>query len=280
MHTPVLLQKVVENLEIKPDLLYVDATAGEGGHLQELLQKGGKVLALDADIDQIKKLRAKYGKFILKGRLIVKKANFADLLEVCSKNSFLPVSGVLIDLGLSYDQISQSMRGFSYKKLDEVLDMRIDKSNNLIAADIVNSFTANELYGIFSKFSEDLNSRAIAEDIVRSRSVKKINTVGDLIRIIEKSIGKKDMKTIARIFQALRIETNNEINNLKKVLLDSSEVLSQGGKLLIITFHSVEDRIVKNFVNQSKLFNQQKIIKGSDLLSFERSAKLRVLTKN
>ncbi|MFH1827465.1 MAG: 16S rRNA (cytosine(1402)-N(4))-methyltransferase RsmH [bacterium] len=280
MHTPVLLQKVVENLDIKADLLYVDATAGEGGHLQELLQKAGRVLALDADIEQIKKLRAKYSEFVFKGSLIVEKANFADLLKVCKRNSFLPVNGVLIDLGLSYDQINQSTRGFSYKKLDEVLDMRVDKSKNLIAADVVNSFTADELYGIFSKFSEDLNSRAIAKGIVRSRNIKKINKVGDLTQVIEKSIGKKDMKTIARIFQALRIETNNEINNLKKVLSDSPEVLLKGGKLLIITFHSVEDRIVKNFINQSKTFSQREIIKGSDLVSFERSAKLRVLIKN
>ncbi len=279
MHSPVLLQQVIKNLDIKKEGLYIDATAGEGGHLREILISGGKVLALDIDEEQIAHLKKLFESYIKKGQLILGKSNFADLEKVANQNNFYAVDGILIDLGLSYSQIVGSGKGFSYEKPNEILDMRLDKSIKVNARDIVKSYTEDELYELFAGNSEDINSRSIAQDIVRSRSVKKINIVSDLIDVINKTLNKKDMGTYARIFQALRMGVNNEIENLKSGMIAGSKILRKGGKLLIITFHSIEDRIVKNFVNNTDLFVQMELIKGNQEYRYERSAKLRVLIK-
>ena len=279
MHSPVLLQNVIKSLDVNKKGLYIDATVGEGGHLREILERGGKTLALDIDDEQIAKVKNLFDTYIKKGQLILSHNNFADLEKVARQYNFFPVDGILIDLGLSYRQIIESGRGLSYEKPNEILDMRLDKSIKVNARDIVKSYTEDELYELFAGNSEDINSRSIAENIVRSRSVRKINIVSDLIDVINKALNKKDMGTYARIFQALRMGVNNEIENLKSGMIAGSKILRKRGKLLIITFHSIEDRIVKNFVNNTDLFVQMELIKGNQEYRYERSAKLRVLIK-
>ena len=279
MHSPVLLQNVIKSLDIKAEGLYIDATAGEGGHLKAMLNKNGKVLGIDIDKSQIQALSMQFKEYIEKGQLILEVENFANIANVANKNGFSQIDGILIDLGLSYKQIIESGKGLSYNKPEELLDMRLNLNLKVKASDIVNKFTENELYELFSRNSEDINSRSIAENIVRSRFLKKIMTVGDLIEVINKTLKEKDMRTYARIFQALRMEVNEELNNLKKVLIDGTKLLKKGGKFLVITFHSIEDRVVKQFIKSSDLFSFQALIKGNKLLSYEKSAKLRVFVK-
>src|SRR3989338_358047 len=251
MHNPVLLQEVITGLNIKKNGLYIDATVGEGGHLLEIAKRGGKVLGIDWDENQVQNLS-----HVILGRspstslrinsvttpeslldsgrafaesdsaslarmtsnIVLVQGNFADIEEIAIKNNFFPVDGVLFDLGLSLDQIQKSGRGFSYKNLDEPLDMRIDTTITMTAANLVKSLAQNELYEIFAHFSEEINSLAISQALVRTRSLRPINKVGDLIKIIDQVIGQKNKKTSARIFQALRIAVNNELENLKKGL--------------------------------------------------------------
>lgn len=279
MHSPVLLQNVIKSLDVKADGLYIDATVGEGGHLKEILSKNGKVLGLDIDKDQIQALSDQLKVYIERGQLILEVENFANLANIARKNGFNQIDGILIDLGLSFKQIIESGKGLSYNKLNDLLDMRLNLNLKVKASDIVNKFTENELYELFSRNSEDINSRPIAENIVRSRYIKKIMTVGDLLDVIDKTLNKKDMRTYARIFQSLRMEVNDELNNLKKVLIDGTKLLKKGGKFLVITFHSIEDRVVKQFIKSSDLFSFQELIKGNALLSYEKSAKLRVFIK-
>ena len=279
MHSPVLLQNVIKSLDIKVNGLYIDATVGEGGHLRGILSKNGKVLGLDIDKSQIQALSNQLKDYIERGQLILEAENFANLANIAKKNGFNQIDGILIDLGLSFKQIIDSGKGLSYNKPNDLLDMRLNLNLKVKASDIVNKFTENELYELFSRNSEDINSRAIAENIVRSRNIKKIMTVGDLLDVIDKTLNIKDMRTYARIFQSLRMEVNDELNNLKKVLIDGTKLLKKGGKFLVITFHSIEDRVVKQFIKSSDLFNFQELIKGNALLSYEKSAKLRVFIK-
>lgn len=279
MHSPVLLQNVIKSLDIKTSGLYIDATVGEGGHLKEILNKNGKVLGIDIDKSQIQDLSQRFKEYLDKGQLQLEVENFANISQIANKKGFNQVDGILVDLGLSFKQIIESGKGLSYNKPNELLDMRLDLNLKVRALDIINSFTEDKLYELFSRNSEDINSRAIAENIVRSRNIKKILTVGDLINVINETLGEKDMSTIARIFQSLRMEVNNELDNLKKVLVDGTKLLKKGGKFLVITFHSIEDRVVKQFINSSDLFSFQELIKGNKLLSYEKSAKLRVFIK-
>lgn len=279
MHTPVLLKDVIEVLAVKKGKKYIDATFGEGGHSKEILKLGGKVLGIEWDEE---KLKAESLKLKTYKHLKLVWGNFKDIEKIAKANNFYPVDGVLFDLGLSMEQIENSGRGFSYKKLSEPLDMRISRSLTRKAVDIVNSFSAQELYEIFTKNSEEINSWAIAKIIVRSRTLKKIETVGDLVRVIHLSRlrGKKE-EILKRVFQALRIEVNNEFESLKKGLEGAVKVLDGSGRVVVITFHSLEDRIVKQFVKKNKLkFITQKPIITRSEKRFERSAKIRVFGFN
>src|SRR3989344_7799091 len=237
MHTPVLLSKVTEGLNISQNGLYIDATVGEGGHLWELA-------------------------------------------KIAKSNNFYPVDGVLFDLGLSIDQMQKSARGFSYKNLKEPLDMRISLDLDKSAADIVNNFDQNQIYEILANFSEEINSLAISRAIVRARSLKDVNTVGDLVGIVNRSIGYKDTRVQARVFQALRIAVNNELENLKKGLAQAFTILKDNSRLVAISFHSLEDRIVKQFIKNNAFELKQlnkKVIRSDRGKRFERSAKLRIV---
>jgi len=274
MHNPVLLKEAVDGLQVIKDGRYIDATFGEGGHTVEILKRGGKVLGIDLDERQIFNEREKL-------RLKLVQGNFKDIEEIGRKNNFFPVDGILLDLGLSMNQIENSGRGFSYHRLKEPLDMRIDLSQSVKASDLVNSLSVDELYETLAKYSAELNSRPVAQNIVFVRRLKRIETVGELIKIIDKAIGKSDRRVYQRIFQALRIVVNQELENLKKGLAGASMILKRNGRLVVITFHSLEDRIVKNFIrdNQLKQINKR-VVRGENTIKFERSAKLRIISFN
>ncbi|OGK25188.1 16S rRNA (cytosine(1402)-N(4))-methyltransferase [Candidatus Roizmanbacteria bacterium RIFCSPLOWO2_01_FULL_37_12] len=275
MHTPVLLKEAVEGLSIKKDGLYIDATVGEGGHLIQIAQLGGKVLGIEIDRNQINKLTIDNSKII--------QGNFKDIEKIAIENNFFPVDGILLDLGLSVKQIKNSGRGFSYRNLEEPLDMRLSTTFETTASKVVNSLSQDELYEIFAKYSEDINSLAISKVLVRARTIKPIEKVKDLINIINQVIGETRYstlgdKTYARIFQALRIAVNNEIENLRNALAGSLRILKKTGRVVVISFHSIEDRTVKQFIsnNNLKQFNK-KVIVSKRGLEFERSAKMRII---
>jgi 16S rRNA (cytosine1402-N4)-methyltransferase len=272
MHTPVLLDQVIEALEIRKDGLYIDATFGEGGYTQAILDKGGRVLAIDLDNDQL----ANHELRIMNLKMI--QGNFGEIEQIAKENKFFPVDGVVFDLGLSMNQINQSGRGFSFKKLGEPLDMRMDKNSEITAKYILNHFSEDELFDVFAKNSEEINSEKIAHEIIIKRQFKKLETVGDLIYCIDKAIGEVDNNAYKRIFQALRIQVNNEFENLRNGLKGAMKIIKNDGRVIVVTFHSLEDRLVKKFSKTPgiKLFNKKPITNKRGR-SFEKTAKLRIL---
>lgn len=268
MHTPALLKEAVESLNVIPGNKYIDATFGEGGYSQEILNRGGKVLAIEWDSDQIQNSKLENRNFRLAH------GNFADIETVARKNDFFPVSGVIFDLGLSMGQIESSGRGFSYRKMGEPLDMRIDKvGQEMTAADSIKEKGPSDLYDILAKNSEELKSKAIAEEI---KKTKRLETVGDLITAIDRAVGFKSKSVYARIFQALRMEVNHEQENLKRALVGASRIMMRDGRIVVVSFHSLEDRIVKNFGKKHREL-EKKPYSGKLGRSFERSAKIRTI---
>ena len=273
-HTPVLLQKVIEELGVIPGGKYIDATYGLGGHSKAIVQAGGIVLGIDWDDESINIQRNADHEGIT-----LALGNYADIKEIAQRNAFMPVDGILFDLGLSMWQIRQSQRGFSYEKdqESEPLDMRINEDISQTAAHIVNSYSIDQLYDIFSKYSEEVNSRAIVHAIDQQRRIKHLRTVGDLKRAIQTVT--KSAGTIARIFQALRMEVNEELHNIEKGIMGGYECLKPGGKMIILSFHPTEDRYIKNLIRFNTLTAAKKAIRAKQGKSFERSALLRVITK-
>jgi 16S rRNA (cytosine1402-N4)-methyltransferase len=241
MHTPVLLKESIEALNIQEGGRYIDATYGLGGHSQEIAQAGGLVLGLDWDPENVQK-NIKRG---LPKNVKLIYGNYGNIKDIAQNNNWAPCKGVIFDLGLSMDQIRLSQRGFSYEARAEPLDMRIDTSLEESAADIINSSTREDLYDIFTQNAEEINSRSIAQAIYSTRRMKPVETVGDLLDAISKV--SRNRSTIARIFQALRIEVNNEFENIRQGLQGAYEILEEGGRIVMITFHSSEDRIVKAY---------------------------------
>lgn len=280
MHTPVLLQETIDGLDVGPGKRYIDATYGEGGHTMEILRRGGVVLALDYDEQNVAKHTEVGNEKSEAGKLKLVHGNYADIAEIAKKNNFVPVDGIIFDLGLSMEQIGGSGRGFSYKKREEPLDMRVSLSIRITAADIINSYTEEELYEIFAKSSEELNSRAVARLIGRARRLGQIMTVGELLAAVGNEIkvtGTKE-EVWRRLFQALRIEVNSEFENLKRGLKGAVSIVKPGGRIAVITFHPTEDRIVKSLVrNQALTFLKSKPIVSKRDWKFERSAKLRII---
>jgi len=279
MHTPVLLNQVIEAMEIKKDGLYVDATLGEGGYTKAIIEKGGKVLAIDLDQQQIDLFNVQTLKRLNDIKLV--QGNFGDIEKVTKENNFFPVDGVVFDLGLSMRQISQSGRGFSFKKLFEPLDMRMNSNNEMTAEYLLNHLSESELFDVFAKNSEEINSQKIAREVVIRRQSRRLEKVGDLIGCIDRAIREIDNNAYKRIFQALRIEVNDEFENLKSGLEGAMKIIKKDGKVAVVTFHSIEDRIVKNFSKRIgiKLLNK-KVIMNRRGRSFEKSAKLRLIVKD
>jgi 16S rRNA (cytosine1402-N4)-methyltransferase len=251
-HLPVLYEETLNLLEVRPGASYVDATFGGGGHTRGILDASapdGRVLALDADPDAVRRagtFQLRYG-----DRLVVRHANFADLERVAPDAGFSSVHGVLFDLGLSSFQLDEPDRGFSFRE-DARLDMRFDDAGmGLTAADIVNSWPEDELVRVLFEFGEERHARRIARRIVARRESASIETTGDLAAIVEQAVGGRRGARISpatRTFQALRIAVNDELSALRSGLNGALNLLAAGGRLVVISFHSLEDRIVKQFI--------------------------------
>jgi len=296
MHIPVLLDEVIKYLNPVPGENFIDCTVGEGGHTFAVLQRtkpNGKVLALDLSVEAIEHLdKINSEKQKLKNRLILINGNFKDLKEIVKKCKFYPVNGILLDIGLSNWQIEESKRGFSFKK-DEPLKMNFN-NQGLTAKEIINNSSEKELRDIFSEYGEERYSWKIAKQIIRERKNKSIETTFELKNIIEKIIPHSKTyrgninRVLARIFQSVRIVVNNELENLKQGLEQSLKILESNGRLVVISFHSLEDRIVKNFFKEEKKKNTLKILTKKPITASEeelknnprsRSAKLRAIIK-
>jgi len=272
MHTSVFLQEAVEALNVQPGKKYIDATFGEGGHARLIQAKGGHVLGIDADEVQSSK----------EEELNVVHGNYGDIKKIAEEQSFAPIAGVLFDFGLSMVQLKTGKKGLSYKHDEEPLDMRLGDEGQP-AYEYLNTATYEELADRITRYSEDLSSERIARRIVVYRSKKQIEKVEDLKNIIIEATrmqGRVLEKTYARIFQAVRIIVNDELIQIQKGMEGAYDILEVGGRIVIISFHSVEDRIVKAFV-RSKGLKQQRISvqKSRKLQTFERSATLRVIVK-
>jgi 16S rRNA (cytosine1402-N4)-methyltransferase len=248
-HIPVLAREVIENLAIQPGGRYIDCTLGGGGHSQTILEyssPGGQLMGIDADPEAITRSSqrlAPYGKSVL---LI--NDNFVNLKDICVTHDFYPVHGILFDLGLSTPQLDEEGRGFSFQ-YDAPLDMRFNPAQRVTAADIVNTYSEAELERIIKSFGEEVSARQIARYLVQKRPVA---TTGQLADLVEAAVGGRHGKIhpATRTFQALRIVVNHEIANLESALKQAVTLLGFGGRLAVISYHSLEDRIVKQFMQR------------------------------
>ncbi len=252
-HVPVMLDEVLNLLQPRSGGRYVDATFGGGGHTRALLERsgpGGRVLALDADLEAIARARALADQF--PRRLEIAQGNFRDIEAIARGVHFDEVDGVLMDLGLSSFQLNRADRGFSFQHSGP-LDMRFDTNHGISAAEIVNGWSEEDLARLFFEYGEEQRSRPIARAIVRARSESPIRTTDRLATIIENAVGGRRGRAIhpaTKAFQALRIAVNDELESLRNGLSGSLALLTAGGRLAVISFHSLEDRIVKNFMRQ------------------------------
>ena len=292
MHIPVLQKEVLEYLDPKPNQNFIDCTINGGGHSLALLEKNapkGKILGIDSDSEIVKNLESKISK--LRKRLILICSNFADLKEIVKRNKFQQVSGILFDLGFSSWHIEQSRRGFSFFK-KEPLDMRYDLKTSLTGAKILNYWAEPEIEGILKEYGQEQFAKKIAQEIIKARRFNMIQDTFQLNEIVRKAIPSRYLRQrihfATRTFQALRIAVNNELNNLEKVLPQALEILNTGGRMVIISFHSLEDKIVKNFFkeqaysNSIKILTKKPIIPGLKEIKINprsRSAKLRAVEK-
>ena len=243
-HVPVLLQESIDGLDIKPDGVYVDVTFGGGGHSREILNRlgeNGHLYSFDQDED------AEKNKFDDE-RFTFVRSNFRYLKNWMRYYGVDHIDGLLADLGVSSHHFDDETRGFSFR-FDAPLDMRMNKRAGITAADIINNYNEEQLSDIFYIYGELKNARKIASVIAKARTEKAIETTGDLMTITEKLFQReREKKELAKLFQALRIEVNHEMDALKEMLNGAREVLCQGGRLSVITYHSLEDRIVKNII--------------------------------
>lgn len=283
-HTPVLVKETIEGLAVTPEGKYIDATLGGGGHGIEIVKRGGRLLGIDVDEEAIeyakRNFQLKLPDFRDKWKLV--QGNFKDIEKIALENSFKKVDGVLFDLGVSSHQIDTAERGFSYRFAESELDLRFNNQEGRPASTLVNGLSENDLYEIFAKYGEEKRARTIAVALVRARHLKPVNKVGDLVKIIEKIVPKQDLNsTLSRIFQALRIETNDEFGNLEKGLAGALSLLRKEGRLAVISFQSLEDRIVKQFFRKGnwKILNKKPTVASKEELERNiraRSAKLRI----
>jgi 16S rRNA (cytosine1402-N4)-methyltransferase len=248
-HTPVLLQEVVEQLRPQGGGLYVDCTLGGGGHAEAILRAAepdGKLIALDWDLEAQAVSRDRLKGFGERVRLL--RANFAEVEQVLMSAGVHAVDGMLFDVGVSSRQFDEPSRGFSFQR-EGPLDMRMDRSGGITAKDVLLQASVAELTRIFRVYGEERRARAIAERIERERAVKPLETTFDLVRVVESVLGPKRgaIHPATRVFQALRIAVNRELENLQRGLTGAVNLLKSGGRLAVITFHSLEDRIVKQF---------------------------------
>lgn len=260
-HIPVLLNEVIDGLNIKKDGIYLDLTLGRAGHSSKILSSlsaNGRLIGVDQDDEAIEASKERLSK--IGNNFTLVRDNFVNIDEILKGLGIDKVDGILMDLGVSSPQFDDQSRGFSYR-YDSELDMRMDKRNPLTAKRIVNEYSLNDLVRIFNEYGEEKYSYSIAKNIVKKRETQPINTTFELVEIIKRSKPAKELSKVGhpakQIFQALRIEVNDEINVLKKTLTKALNHLNPGGRLAVITFHSGEDKIVKY------LFKDLTVVEGN-----------------
>ena len=279
MHYSVLLKESIDGLNIKDGGTYVDCTLGYAGHSKVILEKNkkGKLFAFDEDENAVK-----YSKEALSSigdNFTIFKENFSNLKETLEKENILKVDGFLFDLGFSSPQIYDAKRRFSFK-LNAPLDMRMDTQNSLTAKDVVNTYSLEKLTDIFFKYAEEKYSKVIASAICKERKNKEIVTTFELVDIIQKAVGASYFyknHPEREIFQAIRIEVNNELSVIEKALPDAIDMLSKGGRICVITFHSLEDRLVKQIFK--KYSEVDDILKGMIDIPDEYKPKIKIINK-
>lgn len=272
-----LLQEALGLLVTRDDGVYVDATLGGGGHAQALLERlqSAKLIGIDADLDALEHARPRLERFGKRVTLV--NDNFRNLKAVLAGQGLQTTTGVLIDLGVSSFQLDEASKGFSFRS-DEMLDMRMNRSQSLNAQAVLNSYEEKTLAEILWKFGEEQLSRRIARRISQQRNQTAIKTTGELAAIVESVVGQRFLtKSLARVFQAIRIEVNNELENLQRALSDAIGLLEKGGRLVVISYHSLEDRIVKQAFRSA---SATKIPSGHKLVPDQAiSPRLIILTK-
>ncbi len=246
-HVPVLLREVLQFLQPRPGGIYIDATVGGGGHAEAILEASapdGRLLGLDADPDALGRSRRRLHRF--ERRVVLVHANFDHLQPIAERHGFVPADGVLMDLGVSADQLADAARGFSFRHPGP-LDMRMDPSLPHTAADLVNTLDEEDLARLIRAYGEEPRAHRIARAIVRARPIHTTTELADLVaRVVPRRPGQR-LHPATRVFQALRIAVNDELGALERALPQAVAVLRPGGRLAVITFHSLEDRIVKHF---------------------------------
>lgn len=317
MHTPVLQKEVLAYLDPRPNENFIDATIGEGGHALAILERtkpSGKLFGIEWDLEQIEKLQVSSFKFQVSGRIVLVCDNFANLKNIVEKYNFYPVHGILFDLGISSWHLEESGRGFSFLR-DELLDMRLRydinpkskiqnsklqvkiknkniKNYELTAEAIVNKWPQSEIEKILREYGQERFAARIAKKIVEQRKIKPIKTTFQLVDVIKRATPvwyhHRKIHPATRTFQALRIAVNDELGNLKAVLPQAVEILEPLGRMVVISFHSLEDRIVKNFFRDEEKRGRIQILTKKPVVPSKeellqnprsRSAKLRAAMK-
>ena len=288
-HKPVLLWEVIENLGVKKGKKYIDATLGDAGHTVEILKKGGKVLGIEINQVGLARAQGRIKEGGLEKNFVGVCGNFKNIDEIAKDNGFNEVAGIIYDLGYSSFELEGGNLGLSFQK-DEPLDMRLDSSLGVTAADLVNSLSEKELTSLLFKYSQERLSKKMAKGIVEARSLEKVQTTSDLVKVI-KSVTSPDyergrINPATRTFQALRIVVNDEMVNLEKSLPRAARILLPGSKVLVISFHSLEDKVAKEFGRRARLsvteMTERPILPSDEDVEQNpraRSAKLRVFEK-
>ncbi|MCB0738529.1 MAG: 16S rRNA (cytosine(1402)-N(4))-methyltransferase RsmH [Bacteroidetes bacterium] len=245
-HIPVMLNECLAGLNINPSGCYVDVTFGGGGHSKAILEQlgpKGKLIAFDRDSDAIENE-------IDDERLTLVHHDYRWIRHFLHYHKAVPIDGILADLGVSSHQLNAGERGFSFR-WDAAIDLRMDKDAELSAHNVLNEYSSEQLQGIFGKYGEIKNAKTLAQAIVQQRKLQPIETTQQLVEIIEGVLHKKDKrnKYLSQVFQALRIEVNQELRSLEILLESCAEILKENGRLVVLTYHSLEDRLVKNFIN-------------------------------
>ncbi|WP_018614972.1 16S rRNA (cytosine(1402)-N(4))-methyltransferase RsmH [Segetibacter koreensis] len=269
-HVPVLFQETIEALQVKPDGVYVDCTFGGGGHSRGILDKlgpQGKLIAFDQDADAARNIPGD-------DRVLFVPNNFRHIQRFLRFNGYPQVDGLLADLGVSSHQFDEAERGFS-TRFEGPLDMRMDQRQENTASDILKKYSEQQLHKLFEQYGEVTNSKTLAKQIVQQRNNNPLQTIAQLKAIISPVVKGNPNKYLAQVFQALRIEVNDEMGALKEMLQQVPAVLKPGGRAAIITFHSIEDRLVKNFFKNGT-FDEQN---DNPLLPVEQKNDLKIITK-
>ena len=242
VHISVMLNEAVDALNVKPGGIYVDGTLGRAGHAREILRRGGRVIGIDRDDDALEAVNG-----LMAEGLKAVKGNHGDIAEIVKNEGLEVVDGILLDLGVSSPQLDEGERGFSFRA-DGPLDMRMDRSRGLTAADVVRDSDEAELTDIFRRYGEEPNARRIAKAIVKARAQSPIMTTLDLAGLVERTVGRRGAHHPAtRVFQALRMLVNDEMGELARALAGGLACLKPGGRMVVITFESLTDRVVKRF---------------------------------